>query len=243
MVTSNDKTDHTELAEKTTDRLLQGEADWDGFILKKDSPSCGLERVKVYPPSTIPLREGKGFFAKALQEKYPDLPMIEEGRLSDPEQREHFVTQVFAYARLKAVKPEFAEIQAFHRNYKLILMEHSPQHYQKLGRIVGNPNHLSPQEILKEYSPVFMDALRIPANPQKRMNVMQHIMGYFKKTIDSVEKQHLLEAITEYRQGLLPFAAPVSLLYFLVRRFSVKYLEDQFFFAPYPKDLGLRNGF
>jgi uncharacterized protein YbgA (DUF1722 family)/uncharacterized protein YbbK (DUF523 family) len=243
LVTTKEGKDLTEMAELAASRLLSSEVSpWDGFILKKDSPSCGAERVKLYGSGPMPSRQGEGFFARRLKEKYPMLPYIEEGRLSDPEQCEQFVTRVFAHYRLKQVPMELSQLQTFHRNYKLILMEHSPKHYQILGRIVANPERQSIEKVMALYGPIFMEALSVPSNRQKRVNVLQHVMGYFKKMIDAGEKRQILEIIQEYRQGLLPFVAPLSLLHYLVKKFSVNYLEEQFLFYPYPKNLGLRKG-
>jgi uncharacterized protein YbgA (DUF1722 family) len=241
MVTSGAEIDYTELADATAEKILDAQEPWDGFILKKDSPSCGLERVKVYGSTTIPSRTGEGLFARRLRERYPLLPVIEEGRLADPEQREHFVTQIFAYHRLRQVTANLSEIQVFHRNYKLILMEHSPAHYQKLGRIVANSAGIDPSEVLSQYVLGFVEGLRVPSTPQRRMNVLQHVLGYFKKMIDPGEKKQILESIQEYRDGILPLMAPLGLLHYMVRKFSITYLEQQFYFYPYPKALGLRK--
>ena len=72
-----------------------------GYVLKKNSPSCGLERVKLYGQHGAPIREGRGLFAAALVDAFPHLPVEEEGRLADPRHRDNFVERVFAYQRLR----------------------------------------------------------------------------------------------------------------------------------------------
>lgn len=242
VVTKNTGEDRTELARRTVARLVSGRHDWDGFILKKSSPSCGLERVKVYPGGDrAPTPSGRGVFAAKLVELNPTLPLIEEGRLTDPAQREQFVLRVFAHRRLAEVRASMPAIQAFHRHYKLVLMERSPAHYRKLGAIVGNARRKKPGEVLEEYRPLFLEALQVPATPGKRVNVLHHIVGYFRDRLDRNERSQVLEAIEEYKDGIVPFVAPMKLLQHLVRKLSVEYLEGQLFFEPYPKALGLRN--
>jgi uncharacterized protein YbbK (DUF523 family)/uncharacterized protein YbgA (DUF1722 family) len=247
MVTSHSKVDYTELAKTTVERILSsdeeglaeiaGSPPWDGFILKKDSPSCGVERVRVYPPSGIPLRTGVGFFARALQDKYPLLPVIEEGRLSDPVARDHFIERVFGYHRLKRVGHEsrdaklVADLQGFHRKYKLVLMEHSPKHYERLGKMIGTAGKGGISlKFLEEYRSLFMEALKIPVTPHKRVNVLQHAMGYMKSLISSGEKQMLLELFEQHREGILPSVVPIKVLQFLVQKYEIEYLRGQFFF-------------
>jgi uncharacterized protein YbgA (DUF1722 family) len=120
-------------------------------------------------------------------------------------------------------------------------MEHSPALYRKLGGIIGNPEKKGPTEVLDEYRPLFLEALRVPATTGKRVNVLYHIIGYFRERLDKRERRQLLEVIEEYKEGIVPFVAPMKLLHHLVRKFSVDYLEGQIFFEPYPRALGLRN--
>ena len=70
-----------------------------GYILKKDSPSCGMERVKVYYDNEMPEKIGTGVFTRSLKQELPLLPMEEEDRLGDPVLRENFIERVFVYHR------------------------------------------------------------------------------------------------------------------------------------------------
>ena len=77
--------------------------DLSGYVLKKDSPSCGMERVRIYAGNGMPARDGRGLYADALIRRYPNLPVEEEGRLNDARLRENFIERVFAYRRLKTL--------------------------------------------------------------------------------------------------------------------------------------------
>lgn len=234
--------DLTVAAVRMSHNLIDGVGVLDGFILKKESPTCGLERVKVYSDrSGMPARSGVGVFARCLRERLPLLPMIEEGRLSDVEQRERFVTLLFAHHRLRTIESSVSQLQVLHRSYKLLLLEHSPALYRELGRIVANEERLEPASLLKRYAPLFIKILALPTSRGRRANVLEHAVGYFKDRLDSREKRQVLEAIHDYRAGALPLIAPLTLLRHLVRKFSVEYLEEQRFFWPEPEALHLRN--
>jgi uncharacterized protein YbgA (DUF1722 family)/uncharacterized protein YbbK (DUF523 family) len=215
-----------------------------GYILKSDSPSCGMTRVRVYAASGMPTRNGTGFFARELLDYYPDLPIEEEGRLSDPHLRENWVERVFAYRRLRALwelRWTVKDLVAFHTAHKLILLAHSPKAFQDLGRLVAAAKGSSRQELKRQYQTEFMTALKILATRGRHANVLQHMAGYFKKQLDEASRRELLDHIEDYRKGFLPLIVPITLLNHYVRRFGEPYLEGQIYLNPHPKELALRN--
>jgi uncharacterized protein YbgA (DUF1722 family)/uncharacterized protein YbbK (DUF523 family) len=215
-----------------------------GYVLKKDSPSCGRERVKVYDARGVAARSGRGLFASRLLERFPDLPVEEEGRLSDPRLRENFVDRVFAYARLRDLFTDPWDPGAlvrFHTAHKLILMAHSPKAYRQLGRLVADAGVLPGREMQQPYSRAFMAALTMIATPRRHANVLHHIAGYFKRTLDRESKAELLAAIDAYRRGLVPLIVPLTLVRHYVRVHDVAYLSGQLYLEPHPMELMLRN--
>ena len=221
-----------------------GVEDLSGYVLKSDSPSCGLERVKVYGRSTAPRRAGTGLFAAQLRRRYPFLPLEEEGRLTDPRLRENFVERVFAYRRVRdlfARRWTAAGLVAFHTAHKLTLMAHSPAAYRSLGRLVAQRQQLPRPELEARYVDGFMGALTTMATPPRHANVLQHIAGYFKTQLDRREKAELAETIDDYRTGLTPLVVPMTLIRHFVRRHDVVYLSQQVYLEPHPKELMLRN--
>lgn len=248
LVGNQSKTDYTERALTTSRTIVDRMEGIHGFVFKKDSPSCGLERVRLFNTRTgIPARVTRGIFAETMVESRSNgmkLPMVEEGRLSDPAQSEHFISRVFAYARwteLKAASPGLAEIQKFHQRHKLFLMAHSPRHYQLLGQLASGSAGATITETLAQYEGLFLEALAKASTRGKRVNVLQHVFGYFKIQLDKKEKRRVLEALEDYRTGRISLVAPMTLLGFLVEKHSIAYLGDQVFFDPYPKELGLWN--
>ena len=232
----------SEYVERRVDEL--GLEDLGGYVLKKDSPTCGLERVKVYHSSGAPEKAGRGLFASRLVQRFPYLPVEEEGRLSDPRLRENFVERVFAYARLRALfssRWSTGALVRFHTAHKLTLMAHAPEGYRRLGRLVAEAASLSHHDIERRYTADFMTTLAAIATPRRHVNVLQHMIGYFKDRMDRASRAELLAAVEDYGRELLPLIVPVTLLRHHVRVHNVAYLANQQYLSPYPLELMLRN--
>ena len=215
-----------------------------GFVLKKDSPTCGLERVKVYGTAGVPMRSGRGLFAEALVTRFPLLPVEEEGRLNDPRLRENFVERIFAYRRLTALfaaRWSMGDVVRFHTAHKLTLMAHKPEAYRGLGRLVASGASMARHEFQDRYSSEFMTALTTMATPRRQANVLQHMLGYFKKTLDPESRAELLALIQDYANGRVPLVVPLTLFGHHIRRCRVQYLADQIYLRPHPVELMLRN--
>ncbi len=228
-------------AERTAQLATQ---DLCGFVLKKDSPSCGMERVKIYDRGTIPSKSGRGLFAATLADRCPDLPIEEEGRLSDPRLRDNFVERVFAYGRLRTLfgsRWTHGALVRFHTAHKLTLMAHSPAAYQALGRLVADGASFGPHDLERAYRTVFMEALSTIATRRRHVNALQHMVGYFKERLDRTSTAELLGAIDDYMRELVPLVVPITLIRHHVRVHDVAYLAGQVYLEPHPKELMLRN--
>jgi uncharacterized protein YbgA (DUF1722 family)/uncharacterized protein YbbK (DUF523 family) len=238
--------DHTEAMKSYTTRRLRelGKEALCGYVLKKDSPSCGMERVRVFDAHGVPVKSGRGIFAEALLQRFPQLPVEEEGRLCDLRLRENFIERVFAYARLRALFSgpwRISGLIAFQTAHKLLLMAHSPRAYQNLGRLVAEAKSVPRAELRERYEAEFMEALREPATTRKHVNVLQHMAGYFSKQLDPASRQELQAVIRDFRAGLVPLVVPLTLINHYVRQHSVAYLRGQVYLDPHPKELMLRN--
>jgi len=218
--------------------------DLSGYILKSDSPSCGMERVRVYAPSGIPSKNGVGIFARALMDRFPLLPVEEEGRLHDPGLRENFIERVFCYRRWRDLAAEGVtrgRLVAFHTAHKLLLLAHSPKHYRELGRLVARAKGLSRADLETQYGTLFVTALRVKATAKRHANVLQHILGYLKRDLDARDKGELVALIADYQRGLVPLVVPLTLLKHHLARVDPPYIRDQIYLNPHPKELMLRN--
>jgi uncharacterized protein YbgA (DUF1722 family)/uncharacterized protein YbbK (DUF523 family) len=246
LVTNKSGIDLTRHLERYSIRRVAELADerLSGYVLKKDSPSCGMTRVKIYAETGPPARAGRGLFAAQLMDQFPDLPVEEEGRLIDPGIRENFVERVFAYRRLRDLfeaRWRAGDLVAFHTAHKLVLMAHSPVAYQELGRLVARVTTVQAAEMRRRYQSAFMAALSVLATRRKHANVLQHMAGYFKNTVDADSRAELLDTITRYRQGLVPLVVPMTLVRHHIRRAGTDYLAGQVYLEPHPAELMLRN--
>jgi uncharacterized protein YbgA (DUF1722 family)/uncharacterized protein YbbK (DUF523 family) len=246
LVTIKSGTDHTRaLNTMTTNRIAElKELDLTGFVFKRGSPSCGVERVRVYTEHGMPSHNGVGIFARAFVEQFPLIPVEEEGRLCDAPLRENFIERVFCYRRYQDLLQNGVTRQAvvrFHTIHKYLLLAHSTQHYQQLGRLVGQTERYRPKELAVKYGELFMKALAIKATVRKHVNVLQHILGYFKDRLGAQEKAELLGVIGDYHHGLTPLIVPLTLIKHYVQLFDVGYIRDQVYLNPHPKELMLRN--
>ena len=215
-----------------------------GFILKKDSPSCGMERVKVYNGKGMPERSGTGLFAREIMEAHPLLPVEEEGRLNDAELRDNFVTRVYVYARWKALIESGlskATLLGFHAGHKYLVMSHSTVMYRQLGQMLSDLTRASLVEIADSYIAVLMQTLSKPATRKRHTNVMQHLLGYLKNSLDSAHRSDMNQTIDAYRRGEFPLVVPIRLLQ---HHFSIHphpYIEKQVYLNPHPQALLLMN--
>jgi uncharacterized protein YbgA (DUF1722 family)/uncharacterized protein YbbK (DUF523 family) len=214
-----------------------------GYVLKKDSPSCGVERVRVHDDGHV-ARNGRGLFAEALVSALPELPIEEEGGLNDPALRENFVERVFAYQRLRALfsgRWAIHSLVVFHSRHKLQLLSHSRQGYAELGRLVAGAVTQPKRDLSASYQRLFMTTLARVATPGRHSDVMLHAIGHLKRLIQPGDRDELLAAIEEHRRGIVPLVVPITLLRHHVRRHDVGYLKDQTYLEPHPRELALRN--
>jgi len=217
-----------------------------GFIFKSKSPTCGMERVKVYPENKSGQSEntGVGVFAQKVKDKYPLLPCEEEGRLNDAWLRENFLMQIFAYKHIFEflnTKPSIKDLVTFHTSYKYLIYAKSHEAYKELGSIVANHEKKDTSIILEEYKHSFLNAIYQKGTISNTYNVVLHIYGYFKKLITKEEKDELLESFEEYKNEIIPLIAVIKLLNLYTKRFDIAYLKTQKFLNPYPKELALRS--
>jgi uncharacterized protein YbgA (DUF1722 family)/uncharacterized protein YbbK (DUF523 family) len=245
LVTTKSGVDHTEkMLHWASNRVKELEKEGlCGFIFKKNSPSSGLLRVKVFNHKGMPKNTGTGLFAKEFTRHFPLLPVEEEGRLHDPRLRENFIEQVFALKRWREAveeKPDIGRVVDFHGRNKLLILSHSPELARNMGKLVAGAKQMDRKKFHHEYEARLISALRLKPTPRKHVNVLLHIMGYFKKELSSDEKQELLETFDHFKQGLVPLLVPITLVNHYVRKYDEPYLKQQTYLHPHPLELKLR---
>jgi len=214
-----------------------------GYIFKKSSPSCGMERVKVYQ-NGMPSGSGRGAYAEVIMQSLPELPVEEEGRLMDPVLRENFIERVFVYHRWKQFQRHGlspAGLVRFHAEHKFTLLAHNETVYRELGQLIADAGKAELETLARRYLQGMMQALARPATRKTHTNVLMHIMGYLKQSMSAEDKQELLEILDKYRLGQVPLIVPITLLRHYLRRFPNEYIEQQVYLNPHPEELMLRN--
>ncbi|WP_017445126.1 YbgA family protein [Gayadomonas joobiniege] len=237
--------DYTETMRQFSLHKCQHMAHLNGFIVTSKSPSCGMERLKVFDVDGHQQhKNGVGIFTQTLMEQHPNLPVEEDGRLNDLPLRENFIERVYTHKDWQenvAGSDEIKDLIDFHSRRKYQIMAHSYQAYKSLGKVVANHSKAPLDELKTEYFSTLMLAMKNIATRKRHCNVMQHIQGYFKKQLSTDDKAELTALIIQYKRGLVPLLAPLTLIKHFLKNYPNNYLEQQTYFNPYPLDMGL-NG-
>jgi uncharacterized protein YbgA (DUF1722 family)/uncharacterized protein YbbK (DUF523 family) len=246
LVTINTGTDHTNrMLRWANEKLSELERmDLCGFVFKSRSPSSGMRGVKLYTPEGVLKGRSIGIFAGAFMQRFPLLPVEDDGRLQDPALRENFIERVFVFRRWQEYVREESSLGglvSFHTMNKLLTLAHSPKHYTALGKLVAEAKRYRREAFHEKYITTLMEGLRLIATSKKNTNVLQHMTGYLKKQLSSDEKQELQDVIENYHSGLVPLIVPLTLLQHHVRKYNVEYLKKQYYLNPHPIELMLRN--
>jgi uncharacterized protein YbgA (DUF1722 family)/uncharacterized protein YbbK (DUF523 family) len=248
LVTPETGVDHTGAMRTWAVGRIAGLAqmDLDGYVLKKDSPSCGMERVKLYPADGgMPNKEAQGIFAEELMRRLPHLPVEEEGRLNDPPLRENFITRVFVHARWREGTADGwtrASLMRFHERHKFLLMARNQAGMRRLGRLLGDSVRADDlDELARAYRQGLTEVLRRAPTRRGHTNVLQHMAGFVSDRLDAADREELRETIERYRLGLVPLIVPITLLRHYVRKQEITYLQGQVYLEPHPHELTLMN--
>lgn len=216
-----------------------------GFVLTKNSPSCGLFAVKVYENAVAPVKKGRGLWAAALAAADPLLPLEEDGRLCDAKLRENFVDRIFAHERWMRFIDEDGSrkgLVRFHTVHKLSILSHSPERYKALGRLVAGAGQQTPAALRDAYGRAFMEAMAVPTTRGRHVNVLQHLAGFLKRDVDAADRDEVARTIADYQAGHVPLVVPVTLLRHHLRRIpDAAWAFEQVYVSPYPRELMIRN--
>ena len=243
--TGEDKTDQMQRWAKKRIQELAAE-DLCGYIFKTKSPSNGMRKLKVFKTREQIFYNGVGIYARMFMDRFPNLPVIDDGMLHDPGLRSNFIEQIFALRRWREVLAErktVGRVVAFHTRQKLLIMSHSPKHYREMGKLVAAGKTMPPSKLYDRYEALLLESLRLKTTIKKHINVLQHILGYFKKQLSPDEKQEMLALIDAYRAQDVPLIVPITLANHYVRKYDQPYLKQQTYLNPHPLDLKLRSSF
>jgi uncharacterized protein YbgA (DUF1722 family)/uncharacterized protein YbbK (DUF523 family) len=217
-----------------------------GFIFRSKSPSSGLYRIRVYGDDKKVRKTGVGLFARAFTRHFPRIPVEEAGRLQDPGLRENFIENIFSLQRwrhLLTTQRTMGGLVAFHTHNKLLILSHNQEIYRQMGRLVAQGKKQDRDLLFDTYEQLLLKALGLKTTLKKNINVLHHIMGYFKRNLDGNEKQELLTVIDQYGDGYVPLIVPITLIKHYVLKYDQSWLKTQTYLNPHPFELKLRNYF
>ncbi|MBN1825552.1 MAG: DUF523 and DUF1722 domain-containing protein [Candidatus Eisenbacteria bacterium] len=246
LVGSRTGKDRTEKMNRFTEERAEGLAPLRlrGFVLKSTSPTCGFERVRIYDTNGVPTKDARGFWGGRLMDRFPLLPIEDEGRLNDPRIRENFIVRLFTYdrwLRLREGTVRPRDLVDFHTAHKMLVLAHSPKAMTEMGRLTARAGADPMEDLLDRYEAEMMTGLRKIASPGKHVNVLEHFAGFLKKGLDRESKAELHDLIGEYGRGWVPLITPLSLLRHHLRRLGHEWVEAQVYLRPYPRELALRS--
>lgn len=225
-----------------------------GFILKKDSPSCGPYRIRVRSEDGSVDRSGEGRLVTALRAEFPHLPIEDEGRLNDAGLRESFLIRVFAWHRWQTLVTAPGgrcgsdgltrrALREFHAAHKMLLHAHGPAATKALGRLVANPSTESAAVAAdaESYVASFMAILAQPASRGRHVDTLQHLSGHVADHLRRDEKTELHGLIHEYQNGWVTLETPMALLRHHLRSLGSAWANAQLYLDPHPRALALRS--
>ncbi len=243
--TGKDKTEQMQTWIKGRLKELAKE-DLCGFIFRSKSPSSGLYRIRVYGDDGKVRKNGIGLFAKAFTDAFPRIPVEEAGRLHDPKLRENFIENIFSLQRWRTLlgqNKSLGGLVEFHTKNKLLILSHNQDIYREMGRLVAQGKNYDLNELFDGYEELLLKALKLKTTLNKNINVLHHMLGYFKKNLSGDEKQELLSVIDQYRSGYVPLIVPITLIKHYVMKYDQPWLKTQTYLNPHPFELKLRNYF
>lgn len=212
----------------------------DGFILKSRSPSCGMKDVKLYSGvGKIPAISTKsvGFFAQEVQNRFSYLPIEDEGRLTNLQLREHFLTRIYTFAEFRHLPRNMKALIEFHSANKYLFMAYNQAKLKEAGKIVANHEKLALEIVFQKYQEKLYQIFQKSAKISTNINVLMHIFGYFSKDLNNDEKAYFLEELDLYRQKKIALIVVITILNSWLMRFKHSYLSQQRYFNPFPKEL------
>lgn len=238
LVGTKSEIDYTALGKKISLEIAKSLYDVDGIILMKKSPSCGLEKVKIYHKG-VPQESGMGVFAQTFIENYPSIPHIDSGRLMNNALKEQFIRGVYSYFIFKTTVNSVKDLQNFHKAHKYIIMEHQPAKVGELGKIAAESKGIPFSKTKQAYHDEFFKTINIRTTKSKKCNVFQHLMGYLKNHLNAKEKQNFIKLIEDYKSGKTNYVSVWTMLRHYIEKYDVTYLRDHVYFNPISYELGL----
>nr|WP_321498938.1 DUF523 and DUF1722 domain-containing protein [uncultured Methanolobus sp.] len=236
--------DLTDKMESFSRFYLEKLDDFDGFILKSKSPSCGTGTTKVFPDAEAEeytYHEGNGFFAETVLKKYPEIPVIDEEKFKDPIKRDHFLTHVFVLASFRdaSMSCKLHSLVEFQTANKLLFMAYNKQTMTAMGNIVANRENLPVEKVYEDYTELLVQILSEAPQSGPVINAFMHAFGYFSRHLSAGEKFVFMQQLQKLREDGSVIFELRRWFMSMAEKYDVEYLSKQTLFCPYPSELSV----
>jgi len=229
----------TEEMHNFTKKFVSSVDNLDGFIFKRDSPTCGISNVRLYHKlgTDSGYQKTTGMFSEGVSAEFPNMVKEDEKRLENITIREHFLTRIFVLANLR----ESLELQSveklfeFYSKNMLLFLCHDEKLTAELGVLFAlNKNF---KIISKKFENIIYEILSFPIQKSPMINTFDYMFNFVKSKLSESEKSHYQSLIDEFENNLITHSEISTLLYSWALRYNVQLILDQSLFDPFPKNL------
>ena len=211
----------------------------DGFIFKRDSPTCGISNVRLYHKlgTDSGYQKTSGMFSEGVSEEFPNMVKEDEKRLENITIREHFLTRIFVLANLR----ESLELQSieklfeFYSKNMLLFLCHDEKLTAELGLIFRAEDDFT--IISKKFENLVYEILSFPIKKSPMIDTFDYMFHYVESRLSKSEKSHYCSLINDFENDLISHSEISTLLYSWALRYDVKIILEQSLFDPFPKKL------
>jgi uncharacterized protein YbbK (DUF523 family)/uncharacterized protein YbgA (DUF1722 family) len=222
-----------------TKKFVASNTKLDGFIFKRDSPTCGISDVRLYHKlgDHVGYDKTSGMFSEGVLREFPNIVKEDEKRLDNISIRENFLTRIFVLADLRESleNNSVEKLFGFFSRNMLLFLCHDKKLTAQLGSIFKiEDNFVVVSQEFKNIIPTILSCI-----PKKNtiIDTYNYIFSLIKSNLSESEKSHYYSLIDEFENNLVSQYEISTLLYSWALRYDLKSIIDQSIFNPFPKNL------
>ena len=222
-----------------TKKFITSNTIFDGFIFKRDSPTCGIMDVRLYHKLGTDVGYGKtsGMFSEGILKQFPNLVKEDEKRLNNISIRENFLTRIFVLAYLRE-SLQFKQIEKliyFHSKNILLFLCYDEDLTVKLGLILKSSDDF--KIIASKYKNIVYSILSSIPKKNSIIDTFNYIFTPICSKLSSSEQSHYFSLIDGFDNDLISQSEISTLLYSWALRYDLKSIIDQSLFNLFLKNL------
>ena len=222
-----------------TKKFVASNTKLDGFIFKRDSPTCGISDVRLYHKlgDHVGYDKTSGMFSEGVLREFPNIVKEDEKRLDNIQIRENFLTRIFVLSDLRESleNNSVEKLFGFFSRNMLLFLCHDKKLTAQLGSIFKiEDNFVVVSQEFKNIIPTILSCI-----PKKNtiIDTYNYIFSLIKSNLSESEKSHYYSLIHGFENNLILNSEISTLLYSWALRYDLKSIIDQSIFNPFPKNL------